>query len=693
LTGSGSHAATTVASVCRRTRRPVEALVLTGDEDLPAAFQAGRLTVTFLSLRAPSEAVGGEPGRWWDGDSPAAAWDRCWWLSSDQLALTDLGHLDDADFGGALAIGGAGGTLGEMLAAEHGRTWPTGLAGSDLPAMLAGGLLNLEGMGTVDFQLAYQTAVEVHWLPHPVALALALDGRIQETAPALCWRATERGGATASERAAIDWGRCGPDVLHWDGTAKPWNDPTVPGAQLWLRESTGWDDLGWEMHFRALEQDGPPAIVIHRASLGLRNESLVDDLCDGGFAVETQRGCEAEYPLAFPDEALGMVRCLGWSAHRTQLARTLSHRWAWQRFIQQSDAPWVLIAEDDSGPVGTATDLEALCGQAGGNHPWLVDMAGDTPAPEPTGAVPGFRPLSGAYCLNRKAARLLLEADFTRLGMAGPRWAERLGLGNYAVRNGKIIGITDGRSTSATETPGGISVTLSRRPNPNGGRPLAQGISNAEPTETSGNNRIHLFFNWFDCPNERRRMEYEAAAAGNLGVAAIDRIYWLVAPEAGNHPFANNGTTLRMRSGRPTFRDIVDAANGITDPSDINIHCNSDILLDDGIACLAQRFLGRTLLAIARHEVLTGILHHVPYSQDTWIWQGRVDFPVPPIPMGTRGCDNAIATAFHEAGYAVENPAFAIRTWHIHGTGFRTYGSEVVPFPIHHWIKPDPTWA
>lgn len=109
-----SYAATTVASVCRRARRPVHARVYVRDGELPEAFVAGYLTVEFAR---PARPFGG--GMWPDSVKPCASdrfeivddatdWDRCWILDTDQIVIGDPGEYYDTDFGGAWMAGRSG---------------------------------------------------------------------------------------------------------------------------------------------------------------------------------------------------------------------------------------------------------------------------------------------------------------------------------------------------------------------------------------------------------------------------------------------------------------------------------------------------------------------------------------------------------------------------------------------------------
>ena len=61
------------------------------------------------------------------------------------------------------------------------------------------------------------------------------------------------------------------------------------------------------------------------------------------------------------------------------------------------------------------------------------------------------------------------------------------------------------------------------------------------------------------------------------------------------------------------------------------------------------------------------MLFNIHYSQDVWVFKGHIkpelkaDFP-----LGVPRCDNRLLYELQEAGYSVLNPAFSIKSYHIH---------------------------
>ena len=81
-------------------------------------------------------------------------------------------------------------------------------------------------------------------------------------------------------------------------------------------------------------------------------------------------------------------------------------------------------------------------------------------------------------------------------------------------------------------------------------------------------------------------------------------------------------------------------------------------------------------------------------SQDVWVFYGRPVILGASFHLGIPGCDNRIAKVIEDAGYTVINPSKTIRSYHLHASGFRTYGTgrggakmESIPGP-YKFIQP-----
>ena len=417
------YAATTVASVCRRTRRQVHARVYVGDGELPEAFSAGNLTVEFARPAHPLDGgmllshVNPCVFDHLDIVDDATDWDRCWILDNDQIVIGDPGEYYDMGFGGAWMAGRIWRTVAETVRVWFGHDWPEDAPGGDLPVPFFGILCDLAAMREGGFTAAFREAAQRWQTNGQLAAAVAVAGRIRETGNE--WNQC-LGGAGHNEAGVpgdLEWGCHPARVLHWNSRAKPWDDPSLPGAQLWLRELTDWDELKHELFFRERDRHKVPAFLIHLAGAEESGCDTAGALEDAGFALELARACNPAYPLHLRGSVGLILEWFGWQATRSNIARVLSHRWAWQAFLDLSDAPFAMVCEDGVAWQGTEAEMRGMC-DGRGSGPWLVDLAGEV-GDRSTGWKPvrhdrpeAYHPDGRAYCLSRETARLLLEREY-----------------------------------------------------------------------------------------------------------------------------------------------------------------------------------------------------------------------------------------------------------------------------------------
>ena len=121
---------------------------------------------------------------------------------------------------------------------------------------------------------------------------------------------------------------------------------------------------------------------------------------------------------------------------------------------------------------------------------------------------------------------------------------------------------------------------------------------------------------------------------------------------------------------RPTYQDFINYINANSNTDDIHIIANTDIYFDKNIKVLKHINLKDTCLALSRWDTADTIkpkLYNRNDSQDVWVFKG----PVKPelkanFPLGVPRCDNKLHFELQEAGYRVLNPAFSIKSFHVH---------------------------
>ena len=179
--------------------------------------------------------------------------------------------------------------------------------------------------------------------------------------------------------------------------------------------------------------------------------------------------------------------------------------------------------------------------------------------------------------------------------------------------------------------------------------------------------RIRLFTSVFPEKREVRTAEYAECLRRNLECEEIDEVVVLV---EGSSDISNGPklTCLPVNT-RPSYADYLARIRAVAEPEDVSIIANSDIYFDEGIGVLRYwRVPSNTVLALSRWESTSAdpYLNYRNDSQDAWIFRGpplefKADFPV-----GVPRCDNRLVKELELAGYAVQNPAFSIRAYHLH---------------------------
>ncbi|MBI1371003.1 MAG: hypothetical protein GC162_20405 [Planctomycetes bacterium] len=202
---------------------------------------------------------------------------------------------------------------------------------------------------------------------------------------------------------------------------------------------------------------------------------------------------------------------------------------------------------------------------------------------------------------------------------------------------------------------------------------------------------LTLYTNYFTHASAARRADLDFCFSRNLENPWIDRL--VVISQATPEEIAKFSTNpkvvvVNLDCGknpyrRPTFRNYFDLVNQFTtSPNDLNIVANSDIYFDDSLAMIQGLDLNNVCLALTRWEHRDNGEHvleiHEDWSQDAWIFQGRVrpmghlDFP-----MGIWGCDNRLAWQLYRDDYLAANPCFDVKAIHMHASGVRFNGTRV----------------
>ncbi len=203
-------------------------------------------------------------------------------------------------------------------------------------------------------------------------------------------------------------------------------------------------------------------------------------------------------------------------------------------------------------------------------------------------------------------------------------------------------------------------------------------------------------------PQARRAREINTCLEKNLANPYIDRIL-LLNEEETQVParFQTHKVLLRTIEGRLTYDQTLRAIQRECPATAFAIFANSDIWFDESLAALwtiplAER---RLFLALLRWEEKDGeestLFGPRNDSQDSWILaRSTLDFPVDDgfaFPFGKPGCDNAISVEMLRKKCLVVNPAYSIKTHHIHASNIRSYDPRDILYkPTYLYVDPTP---
>lgn len=200
---------------------------------------------------------------------------------------------------------------------------------------------------------------------------------------------------------------------------------------------------------------------------------------------------------------------------------------------------------------------------------------------------------------------------------------------------------------------------------------------------------INLFTSYFESENKERQAEIDLCLNKNIKNWLIDKIFIT------NESNKKHRKKVKVFSkSRPMFTDFFNAIKEYSKPKDINIIANSDIYFDNTLSLLAGLYSDNLCLALSRADKVGDrfISYHSEYSQDAWIFFGKIEKEIyGDFYLGRPGCDNRIAYEIAKAGYEVRNLCKTITIIHLHQSQIKTYirdGMENVSDP-YKFINPE----
>jgi len=210
-----------------------------------------------------------------------------------------------------------------------------------------------------------------------------------------------------------------------------------------------------------------------------------------------------------------------------------------------------------------------------------------------------------------------------------------------------------------------------------------------------------LIQQYYTPANKIRSKELYKCLKANIENPLIDRIVLFVESKSDLlPPDPNKKVTKVLMKSRITYADCIETVQKQIGPGHLVVFANTDIYLDATWRSVWAVDLRDTFAALLRWEEGEGATEATPFgprndSQDSWLIHSDSvlsrtwDLEKFKIPFGKAGCDNAILTEFMRNKFKIVNPAFSLRTIHVHKSEYRTYDkTNIVDTPVYVFIEP-----
>ena len=198
-------------------------------------------------------------------------------------------------------------------------------------------------------------------------------------------------------------------------------------------------------------------------------------------------------------------------------------------------------------------------------------------------------------------------------------------------------------------------------------------------TEMKHEEKINLVQSFFVDKEELRNIELMKVLKKNIECEEIEKIFLLSEGDV-VLPSEIDRTKIEIikTKERTTFQHCIDQANRVrVNDSTITIIANADIYFDDrNLRLIKELDFTETAFALSRWDIdQTGKPRHFNYewSQDSWIFKGRIPVVDCDFVFGVPACDNRFACEIKKYFLRVANPSFTIKTYHLHNFSSARY--------------------
>ncbi len=200
----------------------------------------------------------------------------------------------------------------------------------------------------------------------------------------------------------------------------------------------------------------------------------------------------------------------------------------------------------------------------------------------------------------------------------------------------------------------------------------------------------------------RREREIKKCLEMNIASSVIDKVVLLNEKDfSSSFPADPQGKIEQHVVGkRLTYAMVIQWFQTHAPKNTICVFANSDIFVDDSWKTLWTVDLSDKFLSLLRYDVQedgsqSKLFGPRPDSQDTWVFlsdsiqQRQFNWADLEFPFGKAGCDNAINVEMLRKKFLIINPAYTVRTHHLHTSAIRTYDpTDIVDKPMYFYVEP-----
>ena len=223
-----------------------------------------------------------------------------------------------------------------------------------------------------------------------------------------------------------------------------------------------------------------------------------------------------------------------------------------------------------------------------------------------------------------------------------------------------------------------------------------------EVTSTTSIPQLWLLTQYYRPDKARREREIKKCLEMNVKCPLLDKIILLNETDLSKQfPSDPQEKIQQVIIGkRLTYATVLKWFQDNAPKNTICVFANSDIYLDETWRTLWSVNLQDKFLSLLRYDVQeTGspskLFGPRPDSQDTWVFLSdsiksrTFEWKDLDFPFGKAGCDNAINVEMLRKKFLIVNPAYSIRTHHLHTSAIRTYDpTDIVDKSMYFYVEP-----